>query len=35
LGAEGLAALRAREATGAGGHGLELARHFLWEHARA
>jgi HEAT repeat protein len=35
LGVEGLAALRAREATGAGGHGLELARHFLWEHARA
>jgi len=34
LGQPGLAALRAREASGAGGHGLELARHFLWEHER-
>jgi len=31
LGPPGLAALRARAASGAGGHGLELARHFLWE----
>jgi HEAT repeat protein len=35
LGEDGLAALRAREAAGTGGHGLELARHFLWERARA
>ena len=34
LGEPGLAALRAREASGAGGHGLELARHFLWERER-
>ena len=34
LGEDGLAALRARERSGAGGHGLELARHFLWERAR-
>jgi hypothetical protein len=34
LGEPGLAALRAREASGAGGHGLELARHFMWEQAR-
>jgi len=34
LGEDGLAALRARECSGAGGHGLELARHFLWERAR-
>lgn len=34
MGSAGAAALRAREASGAGGHGLELARHFLWEHAR-
>ena len=31
LGDEGRAALQAREDSGAGGHGLELARHFLWE----
>jgi HEAT repeat protein len=31
LGRAGLAALRARETSGARGHGLELARHFLWE----
>jgi len=34
LGRPGLAALRAREASGLGGHGLELARHFLWEYER-
>ncbi len=34
LGQPGLAALRAREASGLGGHGLELARHFLWEYER-
>jgi hypothetical protein len=34
LGEAGVAALRAREASGAGGHGLELARHFMWEQAR-
>ena len=34
LGDPGVAALRAREASGAGGHGLELARHFIWEQAR-
>ncbi len=34
LGDAGVAALRQREASGAGGHGLELARHFIWEQAR-
>jgi HEAT repeat protein len=34
LGEAGVAALRAREASGLGGHGLELARHFIWEQAR-
>lgn len=34
LGEAGLGALRQREASGTGGHGLELARHFLWEQAR-
>ncbi|MGE0459865.1 MAG: HEAT repeat domain-containing protein [Vicinamibacterales bacterium] len=34
LGRPGVLALRAREASGLGGHGLELARHFLWEHER-
>jgi HEAT repeat protein len=34
LGEAGFSALRARAASGAGGHGLELARHFLWEQAR-
>jgi HEAT repeat protein len=34
LGESGLSALRAREVSGTGGHGLELARHFLWERAR-
>lgn len=34
LGEPGLAALRQREASGTGGHGLELARHFIWEQAR-
>jgi HEAT repeat protein len=34
LGDAGVAALRARETSGLGGHGLELARHFLWEQAR-
>jgi HEAT repeat protein len=35
LGETGLAALRRRESSGTGGHGLELARHFLWERARS
>ena len=35
LGDEGRAALQAREDSGAGGHGLELAKHFLWEQRRA
>jgi HEAT repeat protein len=35
LGDEGRAALQAREHSGAGGHGLELAKHFLWEQRRA
>ena len=35
LGDQGRAALQAREDSGAGGHGLELARHFLWEQRRA
>jgi HEAT repeat protein len=34
LGEAGLAALRSREALGTGGHGFELARHFLWERVR-
>ena len=34
LGEAGFSALRARAASGAGGHGLELARHFLWEQGR-
>jgi hypothetical protein len=35
LGDQGRDALQARESSGAGGHGLELARHFLWEQRRA
>jgi hypothetical protein len=35
LGDAGMSALRARESSGAGGHGLELARHFLWDGARS
>jgi HEAT repeat protein len=35
LGDEGRAALQAREDSGAGGHVLELAKHFLWEQRRA
>jgi HEAT repeat protein len=35
LGDQGRAALQAREDSGAGGHGLELARHFLWEQRRS
>jgi hypothetical protein len=35
LGDAGVSALRARESQGTGGHGLELARHFLWERARS
>jgi hypothetical protein len=35
LGEPGLAALRRRESSGTGGHGLELARHFIWEQARS
>jgi HEAT repeat protein len=31
LGDAGLTALRHRESSGTGGHGLELARHFLWD----
>lgn len=34
LGEAGLEALRQREVSGTGGHGLELARHFIWEQAR-
>lgn len=34
LGEAGRTALRHREAAGSGGHGFELARHFLWEQAR-
>lgn len=34
LGDAGVGALRARESQGTGGHGLELARHFLWERVR-